>query len=84
MKDELKKGREKRKKESQINFRFLAFTAMVMAMFGVLVYGLFDLQMVKGDEYAVQTGKESIKSIAIKGSRGMKLEEVLSRLYERF
>lgn len=71
MKDEFKKNREKRKKESRINFRFLTFTAVVMAMFGVLVYGLFDLQIVKGDEYAAQTGKESIKSIAIKGNRGM-------------
>jgi len=42
-----------------------------MAMFGVLVYGLFDLQIVKGADYAAQTGKESIKTIPIKGNRGM-------------
>lgn len=43
----------------------------MLCMFGVLVYGLFQLQIVNGDEYAEATGNQSIKSIAIKGSRGM-------------
>lgn len=54
-----------------LNTRFLVFTTAVMLMFGVLVYGLFDLQIVKGNQYAAETGRLSIKSIPIKGSRGM-------------
>ena len=67
MRDEFKKNKARKKKESQLTFRFLLFSALVMAMFGVLVYGLFDLQIVKGADYAAQTGKESIKTIPIKG-----------------
>ena len=70
-KDLFKGDKKKRKKRNQMNTRFLVFTVAVMAMFGVLVYGLFDLQVVKGTQYAEETGRLSIKSIAIKGSRGM-------------
>ena len=69
--DEFGKKRAKRKKDNLINTRFIVFTAAVMVMFGVLVYGLFDLQMVKGAQYAEDTGQLSVKNIAIKGSRGM-------------
>lgn len=66
------KGEKKqRKKLNQTNTRFIIFTTAVMAMFGVLVYGLFNLQIVKGSDYAAETGRLSIKSIPIKGSRGM-------------
>lgn len=66
------KGEKKpRKKHNQLNTRFLVFTAGVMLLFGVLAYGLFDLQIVKGDDYAAETGRLSIKSIPVKGSRGM-------------
>jgi len=71
VKDEFRKERSKRKKENQLNTRFLVFTAAVMVMFGVLVYGLFDLQIVNGDQYAESASKQSIKTIPIKGSRGM-------------
>ena len=70
-KDEFRGERKKRKQTNKLNTRFIIFTAAVMAMFGVLVYGLFDLQVVKGTQYAEETGNLSIKNIAIKGSRGM-------------
>jgi len=66
-----KGDRKPRKKLDQTNFRFIFFTTAVMVMFGVLAYGLFNLQIVKGDEYAAETGRLSVKSIPIKGSRGM-------------
>ena len=70
-KDIFKGEKKKRKKLNQLNTRFLVFTTAVMAVFGVLVYGLFNLQIVNGDQYAEETGSRSIKRIAVKGSRGM-------------
>ena len=64
-------SRKKRSKESKINARFIAFAAAVMTCFAVLVYGLYHLQIVNGDTYAEQTGRQSIKSISIRGTRGM-------------
>ena len=71
MRDEMRGSRKKRSKESKINARFIAFAAAVMTSFAVLVYGLYHLQIVNGDIYAEQTGRQSIKSIAIRGTRGM-------------
>lgn len=71
-KRDLFKGEKKnRKKLNQTNTRFLVFTGAVMLLFGVLAYSLFNLQIVKGSDYAAETGRLSIKSIPIKGSRGM-------------
>ena len=70
-KDIFKGEKKKRKKLNQLNTRFLVLTTAVMAVFGVLVYGLFNLQIVNGDQYAEETGSRSIKRIAVKGSRGM-------------
>ena len=61
-KDEFRRERSKRKKENQLNNRFFVFTAAVMLMFGVLVYGLFDLQIVNGDKYAESASNQSIKT----------------------
>ena len=71
MRDEMRGSRKKRSKESKINARFIAFAAAVMTCFAVLVYGLYHLQIVNGDIYAEQTGRQSIKSISIRGTRGM-------------
>lgn len=71
MKDEFSKTRKKRKKDQTLNFRFLIFASAVVMLFGVLTYGLFQLQIVNGSQYAESTSNESIKTISIKGSRGM-------------
>lgn len=42
-----------------------------MAAFAVLTLNLYDLQVVSGQEYAETASSQSIKSIAIRGSRGM-------------
>ena len=63
--------RKKRRKDGWLNFRFTVFLAAVVAMFGVLVFGLYRLQIERGEEYAATTGSQTIRSIAVKGSRGM-------------
>lgn len=69
--DEFRKTRRKRKKDAGVNARFVVFTVAVVAVFCVLFYGMYDLQIIKGAEYASETGSSSIKRIAVRGSRGM-------------
>ena len=71
MKDEFTKSRKARSAALMIDRRFLLFTVLILLLFGVLVYGIFQLQIVNGERYAEATGNQSIKSIAIKGNRGM-------------
>lgn len=71
MKDGLGRKKKNMRPEQKLNRRFLLFVVAVMMLFGVLVYGLFDLQIINGEQYAMDTGSSSIKRIAIKGSRGM-------------
>ena len=71
MKDETRRNRSNRGKENKMNVRFLVFLTGVMAMFGVLFFGLYRLQIEQGEEHAAATSSQSIKSIAVKGSRGM-------------
>ena len=71
MKDDFGRKRARKKPEHQMNQRFILFSVAVMMLFGVLVYGLFDLQIVNGAQYAIDTGSSSIKRIPIKGTRGM-------------
>ena len=71
MKDELRSSRKSRGKDRKMNARFLVFLVGVMGMFGVLFFGLYRLQIEQGEEYAAATASQSIKSIAVKGSRGM-------------
>ncbi len=54
-----------------LNIRFIVFLVGVGAMFGVLFLGLYRLQIEGGEEYAAATANQSIKRIAVKGSRGM-------------
>ncbi len=71
MKDALNTKTKKKKKDNKLNARFIVFLAAVTAMFGVLVYGLFQLQIEKGEEYVASTGSQTIRNIAIRGNRGM-------------
>jgi len=71
VKDEFKRTKKKRKKDHRLNFRFLLFTGLVMAAFAVLIFNLYGLQVLSGEEYHVQTSDQSVKSISIRGSRGM-------------
>ena len=71
MKDEFARNRRSRGAALMLKRRFALFTGAAIVLFGVLVYGIYDLQIVNGDRYAEATGNQSIKSIAIKGNRGM-------------
>ncbi len=67
----MKAEQKKRKKDQQLNTRFIVFLTAVVAIFGVLVFGLFRLQVEQGEEYASSTEGQTIRNIAIKGNRGM-------------
>ena len=71
MSDEFRKSRRDRGKDAKLNVRFIVFLTGVAAMFGVLFFGLFRLQIENGEQYAQATSNQSIKKIAVKGSRGM-------------
>ena len=67
-KDDRKKNN---RKDGRLNARFTVFLAAVVAMFGVLVFGLYRLQIEQGEDYASATGSQTIRNIAVKGNRGM-------------
>ncbi len=66
-----KRRTDTRQEVRQLNFRFLLFAALVMITFAILVYGIYQLQIVEGAQHAQTTGASAVKRIAIKGSRGM-------------
>ncbi len=69
--DEFRRSRKNRSKDQKLNFRFVVFLIGVVGMFSVLLFGLYRLQIEQGEQYAESTANQSIKSIAVKGSRGM-------------
>ena len=50
--------------------RYIAAAAIMVACFTALFFGLYDLQINKGEEYAESAGTQSTKTIKIKGTRG--------------
>ncbi|MBR3109286.1 MAG: hypothetical protein IKH30_19185 [Clostridia bacterium] len=71
MSDEFRKSRKARGKDYKMNLRFAVFLIGVAAMFGVLFFGLYRLQIENGEQYAQATTSQSVKRIVVKGSRGM-------------
>lgn len=63
------RNQERQKRSAHI--RAIVFVCLVLLMFGILLYGLFDLQIVNGDTYNASSQNSSVKSIAVKGNRGM-------------
>lgn len=61
----------KRSIDARIRFRFWLFTALVLVVFVVLVFGLYNLQIIKGAAYSEEAGTSSIRTLPIKGIRGM-------------
>ena len=61
----------KRSIEARVRFRFILFSVLVLSTFLLLVMGLYNLQVVKGAEYAESAGTSSISTLPIKGIRGM-------------
>ena len=52
-------------------FRNVIALAVMVGLFAYLIYGLANLQLVKGEEYADQAGSTSLKTIRTTGKRGM-------------
>lgn len=71
MKDEFRANRKNKSRDRLLNIRFVIFLTGVAMMFAVLFFGLYQLQIDRGEEYYSATTSQSIKSIAVKGSRGM-------------
>lgn len=71
MTDSQDKKQLKHKKDTRINTRFIVFAAAVLAMFSVLIYGLFNLQIVQNEVYASKVENRNIKTLTIRGTRGM-------------
>lgn len=52
-------------------FRNILALLIVFGVFGYLVYGLADLQLVQGESYAESVGRSTVKTIRTTGKRGM-------------
>ena len=52
-------------------FRTILALLIIAGMFGYLIYGLANLQLVKGEEYSADAGSKSLKTIRTTGKRGM-------------
>ena len=59
------------KHEPKMSVRYIVFAAGMMAAFALLVFGLYNLQIVKGDTYSEAAGTQATKTIVLKGTRGM-------------
>ena len=53
-----------------INWRYIAFVVILVAMFGYLASGLVRLQLMNSEEYAEKAESVKNKTIVIRGSRG--------------
>ncbi|MBO2517668.1 MAG: hypothetical protein CW338_10470 [Clostridiales bacterium] len=56
---------------SRFPWRFWCFIVLVLAIFAYLIFGLYRLQISKGEEYAATAASSAVKNIVIKGTRGM-------------
>ena len=51
--------------------RYLAFIIIVLVMFGYLISGVFNLQLLSSDEYTATAENRRTTTITLRGSRGM-------------
>ncbi|MBE5776174.1 MAG: hypothetical protein E7326_01550 [Clostridiales bacterium] len=65
------KRTERRKKRYSENGRYLFFIVAALLCFAYIGYGAYDLQVSKGQEYADEAGVSGVKTISVKGLRGM-------------
>lgn len=54
-----------------LSARYLVFLVIVLAMFGYLISGIFNLQLVTSDEYTASADSRRTTTIVLRGSRGM-------------
>lgn len=53
-----------------VKHRLFVVTVLFLVLFGILIYRLFDLQIVNGEKYQESFTYKSVKTIAVKATRG--------------
>ena len=53
-----------------IKHRLFVVTVLFLVLFGILIYRLFDLQIVNGEKYQESFTYKSVKTVAVKATRG--------------
>lgn len=61
----------RKKKSFGINARYITFVILVFAAFSYMIFGAYRLQIQGGEAYAEEAGMSGVKTIAVKGMRGM-------------
>ena len=56
--------------QKKIGWRYIVFIAILLLMFGYLIYGLVVLQLVNSEEYAEKAEATRTKTIVLRGKRG--------------
>ena len=67
----LSQTENKKEYKPNITARYLGFLAGIVLCFALLVYGLYGLQIERGETYSQAAGTQSNKTIVLKGTRGM-------------
>ena len=67
----MKNKHTKKEHKANMNLRYLLFLAAMLMSGVLLVFGLYRLQIVNGENYAERAGTRSNKTIVLKGTRGM-------------
>ncbi len=57
--------------DKKTNIRFIAFALFAVICFSVLINGLYNLQIIKADDYQQDAGNKRTKTLRITGKRGM-------------
>ncbi len=57
--------------EKRISRRFVLFGIILLVLCGVLVAGLYDLQVTRADQFQTSVDTQRVKTIRLTGSRGM-------------
>ena len=53
-----------------VKHRLFVVTVLFLVLFGILIYRLFDLQIVNGEKYQESFTYKSVKTVAVKATRG--------------
>ena len=62
---------ERRKRQTHENGRYLFFIIAAVLAFSYIAFGAWDLQINQGEKYAEEAGVSGVKTIPVKGLRGM-------------
>ena len=63
--------RGKESKQSRFPWYYVIFLVVLLGVFAYLIFGLYRLQINKGEDYAASAASSAVKNIVVKGTRGM-------------